>query len=62
MVEKWPDDIPLEKALYQMNALKAIVEAIQEAEGGEGTDHDEFMAQPKAEDAAPHTEHGIRGR
>jgi hypothetical protein len=45
-----------------MNVLKVIVEAIQEAGGDEGTDHDEFMAQLEAEGAAQHTEHGIRGR
>ncbi len=44
MVERWPDDIPFEKALYHLHFMKEVMEAIEEAErGGSGKDHDELF-------------------
>jgi hypothetical protein len=43
MVERWPDDIPLEKALYHMSVLRAIDEGLKDIEAGRTTDHDEVF-------------------
>ncbi len=43
MVEKWPDDIPFERAIYHMEVLKAVLESLNEP--GEATEHEELFRQ-----------------
>jgi hypothetical protein len=43
MVERWPDDIPFEQALYHMYAMKEIMEGIKSAEEEECVDHDRLF-------------------
>jgi hypothetical protein len=43
MVERWDDDIPFDKALYHMYALKKIMDGIKSAEEEEWIDHDELF-------------------
>jgi hypothetical protein len=54
MVERWPDDIPFEKALYHMGVLKAIAEAIEDADRHEGTEHEEFFRQLLSDEKENH--------
>jgi hypothetical protein len=43
MVERWDDNIPFERALYHMYALKKIMDGIKSAEEEELIDHDELF-------------------
>ena len=43
MVQRWPEDISLEKALYHMHVMKEVMEGLKEAEEGLGVDHDELF-------------------
>ncbi len=43
MVERWDDDIPFEQALYQMFAMKKIIDGIKSAEEEDLIDHDELF-------------------
>ena len=43
MVERWPDDISYEKALYHLSVLQAIDEGLKDIEAGRTTDHDEVF-------------------
>jgi hypothetical protein len=43
MVNKWPEDIPYEQALYHRYVLKEVMEGLKEVEDGRGTDHDDFF-------------------
>jgi predicted transcriptional regulator len=43
MVQKWPEDIPFEQALYHMSVLQAIGEGLRDIEAGRTTDHDELF-------------------
>jgi hypothetical protein len=54
MVERWPDDIPFDKALYHLNVLKAVVEAIWEADRNEGTEHEEVFRQLLSDEEENH--------
>ena len=43
MVERWPEDISYDKALYHVSVLKAIDEGLKDIEAGRTTDHDEVF-------------------
>lgn len=43
MVERWPEDIPFEKALYHMSVLQAIDQGLKDIEAGRTRDHDEVF-------------------
>jgi hypothetical protein len=43
MVERWPDDISYEKALYHLSVLQAIDEGLRDIEAGRTTDFDEVF-------------------
>jgi hypothetical protein len=43
MVERWPDDISYDKALYHLSVLQAIDEGLKDIEAGRTTDHDEVF-------------------
>lgn len=43
MVERWPDDIPFDKAVYHMSVLPAIDQGLKDIDSGRTTDHDELF-------------------
>jgi hypothetical protein len=43
MVERWPDDISYDKALYHMYVLKKIDAGLKDIEAGRTRDHDEVF-------------------
>ena len=43
MVERWPEDISYDRALYHVSVLKAIDEGLKDIEAGRTTDHDEVF-------------------
>lgn len=43
MVEKWPNDIPFQDALYHMHVLSEVMAGIKDAEQGRVVDHDELF-------------------
>ena len=43
MVERWPEDISYDKALYHLSVLKAIDEGLKDIGAGRTTDHDEVF-------------------
>jgi hypothetical protein len=61
MVERWPEDIPLERALYHMGVLQAIVQGLQQADQGLLIDDDEVWAKLEAEDAADQAQMDANG-
>lgn len=45
MVQRLDDDVPYERVIYQLGVLKGVEIGLEQAERGEGTEHEEFMAQ-----------------
>jgi hypothetical protein len=43
MVERWPDDISYDKALYHLSVLQAIDEGLRDIEAGRTKDFDEVF-------------------
>jgi hypothetical protein len=43
MVERWPEGISFEKAVYHMSVLQAIDQGLKDAEAGRTKDHDEVF-------------------
>ncbi len=43
MVERWPEDITYDQALYHVCVLRAIDEGLKDIEAGRTTDHDEVF-------------------
>ena len=43
MVERWPDDISYEKALYHLSVLQAVDEGLKDIEAGRTRDFDEVF-------------------
>ena len=52
MIQRLEDDVSFDEVIYKLEFLQNLEEAIREADQGLGMDHDEFMAQLEAEDAA----------
>ena len=43
MVQRWPDDISYDEALYHVYVLKKIDAGLKDVEAGRGVDHDELF-------------------
>ena len=43
MVERWPEDIPYDEALYHVYVLKKIDDGLKSLESGPSKDHDELF-------------------
>jgi hypothetical protein len=43
MVQRWPENIPFEKALYHMHVMKEVMEGLKDAEKGRVVEHDELF-------------------
>jgi hypothetical protein len=43
MVERWPEDISFDKALYHMSVLRALDQGLKDIAAGRTTDHDEVF-------------------
>ena len=43
MVERWPEDISYDQALYHVNVLKKIDAGLKDLEAGRWVDHDELF-------------------
>jgi hypothetical protein len=52
MIQRLKDDVPSDEVIYELEFLQNLEEAIDQADRGLVMDHDEFMAQLEAEDAA----------
>jgi hypothetical protein len=52
MIERQEKNITYDDLIYKLEFMKAVEQGIREADQGLGMDHDEFMAQLEAEDAA----------
>jgi exodeoxyribonuclease VII small subunit len=52
MLGRLPDDIDYDRAIYHIGAYQAIEVGLKQAESGDVTDHEEFMAELLAEETA----------
>jgi len=60
MVERLPDDVTYDRVMYHLDVMKAVETGIEQADRGEGMDHDEFFAQLLAEECPESESSGRR--
>jgi predicted transcriptional regulator len=51
MVQKLPDDVTYDQVMYHLDVMSAIERGLEQAERGEGMDHDDLIASLEEEDA-----------
>lgn len=61
MIQRLGNDITYDDLIYKLEFMKSVEQGIREADQGLGMDHDEFMAQLEAEDAADQAEMDAKG-
>jgi hypothetical protein len=49
MIERLPEDVSYDRAIYHLTVLRKIDLALEEAERGEGMEHEEFFRELAAE-------------
>jgi hypothetical protein len=45
MVQKLPDDVTYDHVIYRLDVMRKIQIGLEQAERGEGIEHEEFMRQ-----------------
>jgi hypothetical protein len=61
MIQRQDNNITYDDLIYKLEFMKTVEQGIREADQGLGMDHDEFMAQLEAEDAAKNAQMDANG-